>query len=156
MPSILENVVANVETTLLTINTGNGYNYTVAAVQRIQQQRTSVKDIPALLIISRDVRKPDSEPWGVQDWILALEIELAFVHDEAAAPTESTDEVYFKWFGDITKALLTDRTRGGHAIDTNIVGMEPLPVGTENRLAGIIVDAEVRFRHRYGDATVPI
>jgi hypothetical protein len=165
MASVAENIVANIETTLLGITVAAGYENTVARVQRVQQTLTSLADLPVLLIVPRDIRAADEEPYSVQDWVMTVEIQLVFIADPyevaidtdaSGNPTENTTETYFAWFGDINKALLADRTRGGHALDTRIVGMEPLAVDVENRSAGIIVDAEIRYRHRYGESTVTI
>lgn len=165
MASILDSLLSNVESALLQIHVANGYENTPAKVQRVQQSLTSIADVPAVLIAMRDIRAADDEPYGVQDWILSLEVHAVWVadpqtvefeRDASGNPTENTTEQYASWMADINTALLADHTRGGYAIDTTIVAMEPVPVSSENRLAGVIVDVEVRYRHRYAAAGTAI
>jgi hypothetical protein len=143
--SLRELVMKNIKTTLATITTGGGYANTVASVQRYRTGGQSQTVFP-MIIIREGAETSKDEPLGKISHQLAVDLLLIVVHDPATDARES-DEVMNSFLADVQKAMLTDRSRGGYAVDTKLLGSEPLDVEDSNTDVQQVCSWEVHYRH---------
>ena len=158
--SIREQIMQNVETTLKTIKTANGYNNTLELVTRFKQEALSFAKVPVVLI----QQGPEmAEPIPNHAVTRNLAVRLRIIHRHN--PTEdnqSSDQVLNSIQQDIHKALFVDHTRGGLAI-----GMNPAPleiaaqdgegmgeVDANFEHIGKTLEYMVQYRHHWQDESV--
>jgi len=146
--SIEESIQANVETVLKTISVANGYGNNIGAVERWNQRGNSLASLPLLVACLEGTAKQDS-PIGVDRWVSAIKI-YVFVDHDPAVDSRSTDAVLTSLCDDVYRALYVDRTRGGYAEDTEVLGRSKVDPAPGQRQAVMVVFAEVSFRHATG------
>lgn len=155
--SVREKILKNVETTLETITTDNGYNNTVSAVQRWNHAGNdvqSVTDGPVILILPGQEQK-EMQPPTRATCRLMVDLAIFIYHDVIEDADKSTDELMSSILADVEKALMLDASRGGNAMDTNLQGSQPFEIEGGQPYAGIIVDLQLVFRHQLSDPTQP-
>ena len=150
--SIRELIIKNIKTTLEGITTGAVYNNTAASVQRFRQSGQSQVAFP-MVIIREGAETSKDVPLGKITHHLIIDLLLIVVHDESSDARQS-DEVMNSFLADVQKAMLADRTRGGHAVETNLQGSEPLDVEDAQRDIEQVVSFEVQYRHSATDPCV--
>lgn len=151
MPAVRENILENIRTTLTGITIANGYENTLASVQRWRQDGNQTAEIPFAIVKSL----PENKTVGPNPMVtcrLTVWVLVATRQDEDAVG--STETVLNSLTTDVEKALMVDVTRGGQARDTNILGIEPFDEVEGQPAAGVIIELEVNYQHLQTDPTV--
>jgi hypothetical protein len=139
-----EQIVQAVKTRLETITTANGY-HTNLGNNIYEWKQNPHADTNTLSAVIRDteceeVNVLDQAASGIHTKILTMEIEII-----AASGTPAQD--LRKAEADVNKAIGTDTTFGGLAVDTEPVNSIPLyPNQNEKRIAGLQRTVEITFR----------
>jgi len=152
METVRERILANIKTTLEGITITNGYNFdfTSETVQRWSMHGNKLVDLPAV-IISPGNEEEKSLPNNFEECVLGVYLDVFFVTEENDAV--STDTYLNRLQGDMKKAILQDHTRGGEAIDTDVLGTTPFETTEGQPYAGIIMELGIRYRHLRLDPT---
>lgn len=155
METVRERIIANLKTSLEGIRTADGYNFdfTPETVQRWTMHGNSLVNLP-VIVISPGNEDEKALPNPLEECFLTVYLDAFFVTD----PDDpvSTDTYLNRLQGDIKKAVLTDPTRGGEAIDTDVLGTTPFETTDGQPYAGIILEIGIRYRHRRTDPTVKV
>lgn len=145
--TISERILQNVETTLTGITTGNGYSVTVQQVYRNTDASIMAVTFPYI-----DLPEPqeDSEdvPLGLTTKFMHLTLNLFISND-----TSPANKVMNNFIGDVVKALLTDHTRGGLAVDTDVKAERVTSDETAEPFLQTSMSVDIHYRHKYGDPT---
>jgi len=152
METVRERILANIKTTLEGITVANGYNFdfTPDTVQRWSMHGNKLVDLPAVVISPGD-EEEKSLPNNFEECTFTVFLDIFFVTEEA--DTVSTDTYLNRLQGDMKKAILEDHTRGGEAIDTDVLGTTPFETTEGQPYAGIIMELGIRYRHLRSDPT---
>ena len=152
METVRERILANIKTTLEGITIANGYNFdfTAETIQRWSMHGNKLVDLPAV-IISPGNEEEKSLPNNFEECVLSVYLDVFFVTEENDAV--STDTYLNRLQGDMKKAILEDHTRGGEAIDTDVLGTTPFETTEGQPYAGIIMELGIRYRHLRSDPT---
>ena len=151
MPTVRENILANIKTTLEGITIANGYNNTIASVQRWDKRGNALRQVPCLVVNAGQEEKQMS-PNPNFTCRLSVYIDLWIRQDEADA--QATDTVLSGILGDIEKALMVNNTRGGYAIDTSIKSNVPFETVEGQPHAGLTIELEILYQHKQSDPSV--
>lgn len=146
METVRERILANLKTALERIQTANGYNYdfTPETVQRWSMHGNSLVNLPAIVISpGNEDEKPLADPY--EECLLTVYLDVFFVSSPKGSV--STDTCLNRLQGDIKKAVLTDSTLGGVAVDTDVIGTTPFETTDGQPCAGLIIEIAVRYRH---------
>lgn len=143
--SRLESIAKNVLTTLQTITTANGYPHT------LEVARGKKINLPAHLRAYVFQLPPDDvepSPINAEDWYqeFAVVVYVIPTEDDSVPVDEYNNAVQ----ASIHKALMTDYTRGGYAINTIIRPTLFFPP-EDGELAGITFLFRVHYRHKLDD-----
>lgn len=115
---------------------------------------------PAASLMAHEQRayEPDELAGNYQHWTRRCEV-MMLDRTRLEEPTDqSNDTIYQELLADVLRALLTDRTRGGHAMETRVLSSQPvteevlMDKSSELALVGALVEFEVDYRHLFGDA----
>ena len=152
METVRERILANIKTTLEGITITNGYNFdfTAETIQRWSMHGNRLVDLPAVVISPGD-EEEKSLPNNFEECVLSVYLDVFFVTEENDAV--STDTYLNRLQGDMKKAILEDHTRGGEAIDTDVLGTTPFETTEGQPYAGIIMELGIRYRHLRSDPT---
>jgi hypothetical protein len=150
--TIREHIMRDVKATLEGVTISNGYNFdfNASTVQRWSMHGNSLVDLPAVVISPGD-EDQHSESLPYERCILTLYLDAFFIDSETDGV--ATDTFLNRLQGDIKKAILSDHTRGGYAIDTNIRGTTPFETTEGQPYAGIIIELEIVYQHERTDPT---
>ena len=151
--TVRERIVEHIKTTLEGITVANGYNFdfSESTVQRWSMHGNSMVNLP-MVIISPGNEEEKSEPLSFEECTLTVYLDIFYVTEENEPV--STDTYLNRLQGDIKKAILADHTRGGHAIDTNVLGTTPFETTEGQHFAGIIIELEIKYQHIRTDPTL--
>ncbi|MBI5050538.1 MAG: hypothetical protein HZC11_06665 [Nitrospirae bacterium] len=152
METIRERILANIKTTLEGITQGNGYNFDFASqtVQRWSMHGNTPVDIPMIIITPGDeLEEPSVHPFS--ECTLSIFLSVFYINDKNDAVP--TDTYLNRLQGDIKKVVLLDHTRGGEAIDTDIVSTSPFVTTEGQHYAGLVIELKVKYRHLRNDPT---
>jgi len=152
METVRERILANIKTTLegITVASGFNFDFTPDTVQRWSMHGNKLVDLPAVVISPGD-EEEKSLPNNFEECTLTIFLDIFFVTEEADAV--STDTYLNRLQGDMKKAVLEDHTRGGEAIDTDVLGTTPFETTEGQPYAGIIMELGIRYRHLRSDPT---
>ncbi len=146
--TVRESILDNIKTVLATVTTGNGYNNTLASVQRWKQAGNSLVEVPCVVIKGGPEEKVD-EPNPLKTVNMTVYCDLWIRQDPD--DTASTDTIVNSLYGDIEKALMIDRTRGGFAVDSTISAGEPFETVEGQPHAGMTIELSVQYQHQQSD-----
>jgi len=104
----------------------------------------SFVDLPAVVIVPGDEEESDG-PDPFKECKMTVFLDAYFMNDSNDAI--KTDTYLNRLQGDIKKAMLFDHTRGGHAVDTNILGTTPFETVDGQHYSGITVEVEILYQH---------
>ena len=150
-PTVRESILLNLKSVLEYITTGHHYNNTIASVQRWSQRGQFTSSTPYIIInAGPEEKKP--EPYPLNTCTLNVYIDIWTNHVET--DTRSSDEILNSLLGDVEKALMADITRGGYAIDTNILRVLPCEKIDGQPQIGIWIDLEIIYQHQQTDPAV--
>ncbi len=152
METVRERILQNIKTVLEGVTIANGYNFdfTTATVQRWSMHGNRMVDMP-MVVISPGDEDESSMPNPFEECLLTLYLDIFFVNDDN--DPVPTDTYLNRLQGDIKKAVLQDPTRGGEAVDTDVLGTTPFETTEAQPYAGIIMEVRVRYRHLRKDPT---
>lgn len=148
--SIRELILKNLKTTMQGITVANGYNYTIASVQRWESKGNNYAVVPCIVINSGPEDKEEG-PEPQMTCKFTVFIEATYRQDDDSS--ESSDSIMSKLLADIEKALTVDITRGNYAENTKILGNIPFETIGGQPTFGIIVNIEILYRHKNTDPT---
>jgi hypothetical protein len=151
--TVLENIVANIVTTLQGITVDDGFDFDMGGVERFETSGNSLAALPAgpKALVSTMPQRKFSENTRFVEWDLEVWIQHFLVHDKEA-DARSTDEVLIEHRSNLYKALMADRFRGGYAQITTVEEMSDFDLEhAEGHDTGVNVTLGVRFRHLVGD-----
>jgi len=142
--SIREYILENIQSALETINTSNGYNITVRRVERARITPFQQNLLPAIFLYEEtDELMQEKSYCNDRKMIISCECWLKTHHN--------LSEEVNKLYADVQVALMTDRTRGSHAIDTKHTRAQFF-IAEEN-LGGVEVTFEILYRQLPSDPT---
>ena len=149
---IIEKIAVNIESVINTIDAGASYNYTLTAIR--PKRRIKVddawKDLDALIVQSDENGRPKSQgAFGIVSPRQLFDIYTITVESDTAST--SIDTKNNKIGSDIVTALRLDPQRGGNAIQTDILIVEPF---LREGFSGIFVRAEVWYNIKEDDPTI--
>lgn len=152
METVRERIMANIKTTLEGVTVAGGYNFdfTADTVQRWSMHGNRLADLPAVVISPGD-EEEKGQPNPFEECYLIVYLDIFFVNDEGDSIV--TDTYLNRLQGDMKKAILLDHTRGGEAIDTDVLGTTPFETTEGQPYAGIIMELGIRYRHLRSDPT---
>ena len=104
-----------------------------------------------MAVISPGDEDESSLPHPFEECVLTVYLDVFFINDES--DVVPTDTYLNRLQGDIKKAILLDNTRGGDAIDTDVLGTTPFETTEAQPYAGIIMELRIRYRHLRSDPT---
>jgi hypothetical protein len=143
--TLRENIIADIKTTLEAVRLVNGYDNDIASVQRWKQGGNSLRQVPCI-IVNAGPEEKSQEVYPAITCRMQVVIDVWTRHDETTDP-RSTDAILNSLLGDVEKALMADIYRGGYAKNTNITGNVPFETVQGQPYAGIIIEAEILYRH---------
>lgn len=149
--SYREQIVKDIKTALLTISTANGFNNTIASVQRPEQDGNSFSSSPMAIIVEGDEEGQDG-PVELITKTLQIII-IAQMRQDTATDTRSANEVLNSFAVDIHKAVMSDRTRNSIALDTKFISESQLQVEEGQPELARLIEFEVSYRHHNTDPT---
>lgn len=155
METVRERILQNIKTTIEGVTIANGYNFdfTPETVQRWSMHGNRMVEMPTVVISPGD-EDESSSPHPFEECLMSVFLDVFYVTDED--DLVSTDTYLNRLQGDIKKAILADATRGGEAVDTDILGTTPFETTEAQPYAGIIIELRVRYRHLRNDPTAKI
>lgn len=146
----------NVQTALATITVANGYNNTVASVQRFNQAGQVLANTPALILMQGgdnvDSEGPLAGAYSLTS--RSVSVSVVIIHrQDLDVDTRSAAEAMNSLIQDVQKAMLADYTRGGYAIDTSEIGIGELDAEDGEPELVQTVAFKINYRHRRTDPT---
>lgn len=145
---VIENIAANILTTINTVKVANGDNQDLTA---IRPRRNDFKDIVprdlTVLIKQANEEEAEQEAISTKEWLQPFVI-MAIVVDSDDA-TASIDTRINQVRADIQKKLMVDPTRGGYAFDTIVFPSAEFDDG--EGFTGIAVRIAVKYRTQIND-----
>ena len=153
METVRERILQNIKTTIEGVTVANGYNFdfTPQTVQRWSMHGNRMVDMP-MVVISPGDEDESSSPHPFEECLLSIYLDLFYVTDEN--DPVPTDTYLNRLQGDIKKAILSDYTRGGYAIDTNVRGTTVFETTEGQQYAGIIIELGINYQHKRTDPTL--
>ena len=144
---IIEQIAVELAARIDEITTANGFQQNLTA---LRPKRDDFADVtPAdgvVLMVQEDAEADPESPWPMQDWQQVFLL-CAIVLDADDAAT-SIDVRKNQVAADIAKKLRADRSRGGLANETTILGRTNF---AEGAFTGIAVAVMVDYRHQADD-----
>lgn len=148
-----ELILDNIKDTLELITTDNGYNNTLASVQRWKQKGNSLVNIPCVIISAgREEKDPAPNPQATAKLTVFIDLWTRQDDDD----TSDTDTLLDSLLLDIEKALAVDYTRGGYAEDTIIRGITPFETVEGSPHCGLMIELEIVYKHKLTDPALYI
>ena len=148
----------HVQATLQGVTVQNGYVHTLQAVERLQQQGQSSQS-PMAVIIEGDDRPIDMTSQDTGGIAIERELEvgvvLEVVQDEDS-DARSASEAMNDLVADVQKAMQADVSRGGAAIDTEELGLDPILIVDAKKKLICAMGYRVRYRHLRTDPRVNV
>ncbi len=152
METVRERILADIKTTLEGITQANGYNFdfTPQTVQRWSMHGNTPVDIPMIIITPGDETE-ESSVHPFTECSLSVFLSVFYINDKN--DTTPTDIYLNRLQADIKKAVLLDHTRGGEAVDTEIVSTSPFVTTEGQHYAGLVIELKIKYRHLRNDPT---
>lgn len=143
---VIENILANVATTLGGITTLAGYNQSLT-VERLSPGTGDRKTNNLAVVYLEQLRRSTGEEEDTQSetqWLADIVVELTGA--VGTAGTTPMDQTLLKLWADCYKAMMADGTRGGYALSTWVA--DPEIFVDDNVSVGIVRALfTVRFQH---------
>ena len=148
---VIENIAANIETTIDLITTGNGFNQTLIGHRT---KRIDFADLTpengTVLIVTEDEEDRVYLLGGYGVMEIGQNFALMAVVIDSDDASASIETRIHQVDADIKKKLRADPSRGGYAIDTLI--MPSVKIAEDNlSFSGITVNIKVKYRVKEDD-----
>lgn len=146
----------NVQTTLATITVANGYNNTVASVQRFNQAGQVLADTPVLILMQGGDNVDNEGPLAGASSLVtrSVSISVVIIHrQDLDVDTRSAAEAMNSLIQDVQKAMQVDYTRGSYALNTSEIGIGELDAEDGEPELVQTVAFKLSYRHRRTDPT---
>jgi len=146
MPDPLEEEIAqNVKTTVEGVTEEAGYNQTVAEVHRLSTLE-GFEPVNLHVVMLEDPPERDREqtPAGAHTWRKVFGLVLYVRPSDT--DTSPVDTKINRFRADVAKALMSDQTRGGYAVDTDVLDTAVV-TDEQGRIQGHMLPVEVTYRH---------
>ncbi|MFH1385110.1 MAG: hypothetical protein ABIH47_09160 [Candidatus Omnitrophota bacterium] len=143
--STRELIFKNIKSILEAITVANGYNndFTSETIQRWQQRGNTTRVVPCIIInAGPEEYQPAPSPY----YTAKLTVYLDVWQRQQEGDTVPTDTLLNALLADVIKAILVDETRGGNAVDTDIVSCVPFETVEGQPMCGIIVELEIMYQ----------
>lgn len=147
--SVRENIIANIATAVGNVSTSNGYNNTLASVQRFQQAGLSVATVPTA-VVNFDQERKNVGPADRVDCQLDVSIDVWAIHDTDAV-SGSTSTLVDSLAADIEKAVMSDTSRGGYARDCYVESVTPFRLAEGQPYVGATLSVRIAYMHQLDD-----
>lgn len=147
--TVREDILANIQSSLQGITTISGYANTIKSVQRWDDGGKSTVEIP-FITISEGAEEKDPAPHPLYTCRLPVYLE---VETRKGSDTRKMSVILNSLLGDVEKAIMADRTRGGNAQNTVLKNNSQYTAVDGMPSAGIIIEIEVVYQHRQDDPT---
>ena len=145
MPNtIRENIFQNVKSALSLISVANGFDNNIASVQQWDVNGNTLASVPTIIVNSGPEDGSDNA-YPLTTCSLKIFLTLWTRIDEGSG--SAPDTVLNSLLGDIKRKLKEDITRGGNAVDTTITSVEPFDTIEGQGEVGLVITAEVKYRH---------
>ena len=138
MPSIRENIIQDLKQTLEDMSVGAGYHYDWKDVWLFPPARINAH--PSILLSENGELQTDLVYPKIER---TLEIELYAVHRVLTSTADAPSTSARMLIADMERAVLQDPTRGGNAVDTQLLRTEPPLLGDD--AAHVITVIEVVY-----------
>ena len=142
--SVRENIAANIVTALSAISTPNAKKVTR---EPFDFDKLSNAQFPAILVRTANETREDASMGGSatsRHGTIDYELICFVKHKNIDTARNQIAEA-------IDEKLDEDRTRGGHAIDTQVISVE-VDDGTIDPIGGVIVTVQILYSYTRGDA----
>lgn len=147
--SVREEIIADIATALGNVTTGNGYNNTLASVQRFQQSGLTVATVPTAVVnfvseskeIGPDARSTCDLEVGVDVWA---------VHDTDVVSGD-TATLVDSLAADCEKAIMQDVSRNGKARDCAVRAVNPFRLAEGQPFVGCNLTVIISYQHDFND-----
>lgn len=148
--SIREQIAAAVQTRLEGMTTDN-YAFAFSHVQRSDLE-SSIKGKEYVAGVFDDIeeKRPDTDP--VVRCTLRVDIEFQVYISASENPRTKINKVY----SETERAIMSDRTFGGLAIDTNVLGSETSIQSRFDKYVEGLLRLSISYRHRNTDPRAAI
>ena len=150
--SVREQVVANIATALGNVTTANGYENTLASVQRFTQDGLTLSSVP-YAVVTMDSERKSVGPNDRTTCDLDVNVDVWAVHDTDTY-TGSTATLVDSLAADCEKAIMQDTSRGGKARDTYIDSVTPFRLAEGQPYVGATVSVRITYVHDLKDPYV--
>lgn len=147
-PTVRENILLNLVSVLEAVKKIAGYNNDIASVQRWSQRGPTTSAIP-FIIINAGPEEKQPQPYPLATCTFTVYIDIWTNHIET--DSRSSDEILNSLLGDVEKALMADITRGGYAINTEILRNVPFQSIEGQPAIGISIELSVIYQHQLTD-----
>lgn len=156
--SVRELIMKQVQATLESITTANGYATTLNAVERLQQGGQSHRPPMAIVIEGDDVpidRTQQDSGGMATERDLEIGIVLEVMQDEEI-DARSASEVMNELIADVQRAMDADVSRGGHALNTEEIDTGAVIVQEGKKKLLCPMAYRIRYRHLRTDPRVEV
>lgn len=145
----VEAILANIRTTLLSIQGAPTYRTTVAGAEHVALNAVDIKSHPFVAIGPPEFTFSDGQ-YRLIATGMTLTL-LAVVHTQ----TETTKALR-NIMHDVSLAMRADHTRGGYAKDTHVTAAIPDVPDPDHPLAAVELTLSVDYRHLTTDPSTPL
>ena len=154
--SVRERIMKNVQSALQSITVTNGFSTTLNSVDRVLQQGQTLAPPMAILAEGMD-DVLGGGPLSGANGLISRELTLAVrlvVQQDTDVDSRSASEVLNGLLADVQKKMQEDYSRGGLAVNTEEVGVEPVQM--EEGVPVVYLDAmfKIHYRHSRVDPTI--
>lgn len=155
--SVREQIMKNVQATLEAVTVENGYTNTLRSVQRFQQGGQQLSAVPVAVLIEGgddvDLEGPLAGAYSLTSRTLTVSVVIIHRQD-LDTDGRSASELMNTIITDVQKAMQTDHTRGGVALDTNEAGIGEMDVEDGQPELVQTIGYRIQYRHRRTDPTI--
>lgn len=156
--SVRELIMKELQSTLEGIKVANGYSLTLTSVER-QLQRGQSFNPPQAYIFERDDRPIDStqQDAGGVATERAMEVGVGLVvQQDEETDARSASEDMNAVLADVQRVMQIDVQRGGHAINTEEIGITEIEIVEGQPALVASIAYEIRYRHLRTDPRVEV
>lgn len=150
--SVREQIMAHWMTTLSTISIANGYLTDLGKVERFRLKSMDQSENVIVEVRQGVDRSDPSGALNVEARVLTIHTIIKVRHD-SDEDAEETETLLNQIEQDIHQAVMTDRTRGGKARNTEFQSSDAAELDEAGSRAAKELQYSVLYRHAWGDMT---